>query len=147
MEASAVQNSRWKAAGAEVHEALRDARISAVMHAVEKVDAALIADEYAVFAAALAPELVGNNPGNIVAASAVVRQLNADGKISYSQYERLIEHASLRGDMVLLMGEEIVVPKGHNPLAGQTVRRRFTELWRPEGEKWLLTARQATVVR
>jgi len=27
------------------------------------------------------------------------------------------------------------------------VRRRFTELWRPEGEKWLLTARQATVVR
>jgi hypothetical protein len=147
MEASAVQNSRWKAAGPEVHEALRDAKIAAVMHAVEKVDAALIADEYAVFAAALAPELVVNNPGNIVAASAVVRQLNADGKIAYSQYERLIEHASLRGDMVLLMGGEIVVPKPPNPLAGQTVHRRFTELWRPEGEKWLLSARQATVVR
>jgi hypothetical protein len=117
------------------------------MHAVEKVDAALVADEYAVFAAALAPELVVNNPVNICAPRAVVRQLNADGKISYSQYERLIEHASLRGDMVLLMGEETVVPKGKNPLAGQTVRRRFTELWRPEGEAWLLTARQATIVR
>jgi hypothetical protein len=90
---------------------------------------------------------VVNNPGNIVAASAVVRQLNADGKISYSQYERLLEHASLRGEMVLLMGEETVVPKPPNPLAGQTVHRRFTELWRPDGEKWLLTARQATVVR
>ena len=142
-----MQNSRWKAAGADVHEALRDARIAAVMHAVEKVDAALVADEYVVFAAALAPELVVNNPGNIVAASAVVRQLNADGKIAYSQYERLLEHASLRGEMVLLMGGETVVPRPPNPLAGQTVHRRFTELWRPEGETWLLTARQATVVR
>ncbi|TCS10326.1 nuclear transport factor 2 family protein [Caulobacter sp. BK020] len=142
-----MQNSRWKAGSSEVHEALRDARIAAVMHAVEKVDAALVADEYAVFAAALAPELVVNNPGNIVAASAMVRQLNADGKIAYSQYERLLERASLRSEMVLLMGEESVVPKGRNPLAGQTVRRRFTELWRPEGERWLLSVRQATVVR
>ncbi|MBO9709699.1 MAG: nuclear transport factor 2 family protein [Caulobacter sp.] len=142
-----MQNSRWKAAGPEVHEALREARIAAVMRVVEKVDAALVADEYAVFAAALAPEVVVNNPVNVVAPRAVVVQLNAEGKIAYSQYERLIEHASLRGEMVLLMGEETVVPKPPNPLAGQTVRRRFTELWRPEGEGWLLTARQATVVR
>lgn len=142
-----MQNSRWKAANPEVQAAVLDDRIAAVMQAIEKVDAALVADEYAVFAAALAPELVVNNPVNIVAPSTMVRQLNADGKISYSQYERLIEHASLRGDMVLLMGEETVVPKGQNPLAGQTVRRRFTELWRPEGERWLLTARQATIVR
>lgn len=142
-----MQNSRWKAANPEVQAAVLDDRIAAVMQAIEKVDAALVADEYTVFAAALAPELVVNNPVNIVAPSTMVRQLNADGKISYSQYERLIEHASLRGDMVLLMGEETVVPKGQNPLAGQTVRRRFTELWRPEGERWLLTARQATIVR
>lgn len=142
-----MQNSRWKAANSEVQAAVLDEKIAAVMRAIEKVDAALIADEYTVFAAALAPELVVNNPVNIVASRAVVAQLNADGKISYSQYERLIEHASLRGDMVLLMGEEIVVPKGQNPLAGQTVRRRFTELWRPEGAAWLLSARQATVVR
>jgi hypothetical protein len=135
-----VQNSRWKAANPEVQAAVLDERIAAVMHAIEKVDAALIADEYAVFAAALAPELVVNNPVNIVATQRRGRQLNADGKISYSQYERLIEHASLRGDMVLLMGEETVVPKGQNPLAGQTVRRRFTELWRPEGERWLLSS-------
>ncbi|MDR7115654.1 nuclear transport factor 2 family protein [Caulobacter sp. BE254] len=142
-----MQNSRWKAANPEVQAAVLDDRIAAVMQAIEKVDAALVADEYAVFAAALAPELVVNNPVNIVAPSTMVRQLNADGKISYSQYGRLIEHASLRGDMVLLMGEETVVPKGQNPLAGQTVRRRFTELWRPDGERWLLTARQATIVR
>jgi hypothetical protein len=142
-----VQKSRWKAANPEAQAAVLDAKIAAVMHAVEKVDAALIADEYTVFAAALAPELVVNNPVNIVASSAMVRQLNADGKISYSQYERSIEHASLRGEMVLLMGGETVVPKGANPLAGQTVHRRFTELWRLEGERWLLSARQATIVR
>lgn len=141
-----MQNSRWKAANHEVQAAVLDARIAAVMRAIEKLDAALVADEYAVFAGFLAPELVVNNPLNLVAPRAVVAQLNAAGKFSYSQYERSIEHAAARGEMVLLMGEETVVPKGDSPLAGKTVRRRFTELWRPEGERWLLSARQATVV-
>jgi hypothetical protein len=142
-----MQSSRWKAANPQAQAAVLDGRIAAVMQAVEKLDAALIADEHAVFAAFLAPELVVHNPHNQVAPCAVVAQLNAAGKISYSRYERTIEYAGPRGDMVLLMGEETVVPKGENPLAGTSVRRRFTELWRPEGEHWLLSARQATMVR
>jgi hypothetical protein len=50
------------------------------------------------------------------------------------------------GEMVLLMGDERVVPKGDSPMAGREVRRRFTDVWKMEGGHWVLTARQATIV-
>ena len=70
---------------------------------------------------------------------------SAAGQISDSRYDRVIEYAGLRGDMVLLMGEEIVVPRA-GPGAGSEVHRRFTDLWRPEAGRWRLTARQATLI-
>jgi hypothetical protein len=48
--------------------------------------------------------------------------------------------------MVLLMGEETVVPKGDAPMAGVEVHRRFTDVWKLEAGKWVLTARQATII-
>lgn len=44
------------------------------------------------------------------------------------------------------MGDEFVVPKGDAPPAGQEVRRRFTDLWKQDGSRWVLAARQATIV-
>lgn len=68
----------------------------------------------------------------------------AAGQISYSRYDRVIDYAGLRGDMVILMGEEIVVPKG--PGLVQPMHRRFTDLWTPVDGGWRLTARQATII-
>jgi hypothetical protein len=137
----------WKAASEEVSIAARDPRIAAVLDEVSRVDASIIHDDHATFAASLADDLAVNNPLNRVAARGIVEQLNAAGHISYSSYERRIEYAGLRGDMVLLMGEEIVTPKGTtNPWSGRNVRRRFTDMWKQEDGRWVLTARQATVI-
>src|SRR5271155_810442 len=69
---------------------------------------------------------------------------NTSGLISYSSYVRSVEYAGMLGEMVLLMGDERVVPKGDSPMAGKEVRRRFTDVGKMEGGHWVLTARQAT---
>jgi hypothetical protein len=52
----------------------------------------------------------------------------------------------MRGDQVVIMGEEVVKPRNTAPHAGRTVRRRFTDVWRREPDgAWLLTIRQATI--
>jgi hypothetical protein len=43
------------------------------------------------------------------------------------------------------MGGETVKPKGKAPFPGQTVRRRFTNIWMKR-DGWQLTARQATII-
>lgn len=139
-------SAEWKPAGADVEKASKEPQIAAVLATIDRLDAALVADDRAVFSSLMADELVVNNPGNVISDHGATVRLNAIGRISYSKYDRVIEYAGVRDGMVLLMGEELVVPKPPNPLAGQQVRRRFTDLWRNVGGRWLLTARQATIV-
>lgn len=138
--------AEWKAAGDEVAAAARDPRIAAALAAVDRMDRAVIDDDHAAFAAMLADDLAVNNPQNGMSLHGATAQLNASGRIGYVSYVRRIEYAGLRGGMVLLMGEELVVPKPPNPMAGQQVRRRFTDVWKTERGRWLLTARQSTIV-
>jgi ketosteroid isomerase-like protein len=138
--------AEWKAAGADVKTATGDLRIAAALAAVNQLDRAVIDDDHAAFAALMADDLVVNNPQNMLSVHGATTQLNASGRISYTKYDRTIEYAGLRGGMVLLMGEELCVPKPPNPMAGQQVRRRFTDLWKNENGRWLLTARQATII-
>jgi hypothetical protein len=57
-----------------------------------------------------------------------------------------IEALHARGDQVVVMGEEVVVPQGAAANAGRTVRRRFTDVWREDSDgQWRLTIRQATI--
>ena len=37
-------------------------------------------------------------------------------------------------------------PAGNAPGAGQTLRRRYTNVWMRRNGKWLLTARQASII-
>jgi ketosteroid isomerase-like protein len=138
--------AEWKAAGDSVEAAIKDPRIAAVLASVNVMDRALIDDDHAAFAAFLADDLVVNNPQNTLSEHAATAQRNATGLISYTSYTRTIEYAGLRGDMVLLMGEEVCVPKPPNPMAGQKVRRRFSDLWKAQNGRWVLTARQATII-
>jgi hypothetical protein len=46
----------------------------------------------------------------------------------------------------IIMGAETVRPIGDAPLAGQTVHRRFTNIWRKEAGRWRLFARHANVI-
>ena len=45
---------------------------------------------------------------------------------------------------VIVMGEETVHPNGNAPMAGETVKRRYTNIWREIDGKW--QARHANVI-
>ena len=82
-----------------------------------------------------------NNPRNEVGKA-------SEGPISagirvYSSFIREIEQVLIRGNTVIVMGRETVVPKGDAPDAGQTIKRRFTNIWMKKKGKWLLSARHA----
>ena len=44
------------------------------------------------------------------------------------------------------MGRETIVHAGAAPGAGQTVRRRYTNVWMKHKGRWLLAVRHANVV-
>lgn len=139
-------HGEWKAANPDVESAAKEARIAAVLEAVNRIDAALVNDDQRTFTALLDDDLAVNNPQNSVSVRGATANRGSAGLISYSRYDRKIEYAGLRGELVVIMGEETVVPKGNAPQAGRLVRRRFTDLWRPTAQGWKLTVRQATII-
>jgi hypothetical protein len=125
-----------------------DPAIATVIRLYEAgVRGALIQDE-ALFAAHMAPELMVNSPANRVLACEGVLAAFRAGFIAYAAHDHTLELAIRRPNgEVLLMGEEVAVPAAASPLAGKRLSRRFTEIWRLEGEDWLLSVRQATVYK
>ncbi|MFT3976561.1 MAG: DUF4440 domain-containing protein [Sphingomonas bacterium] len=136
----------WKAGNAEVAAAVRDDRIAGALKAVDAIDRAAVTDDHAAFAALLADDLAVNNPQNGVSVRGATGRRSAAGQISYARYDRVIEYAGVRGGMVLLMGEEIVLPKTPAGVSAHGIHRRFTDLWKPVDGGWKLTARQATII-
>jgi len=63
----------------------------------------------------------------------------------YTSFERKIEFLRVDGNLAIVMGAETVQPIGDVPLAGQTVERRFTNIWKKDGETWCAIARHANV--
>jgi ketosteroid isomerase-like protein len=142
----APARAAWKPGNPDVAAAIRDDRIAGALAAVDAIDRAAVNDDHAAFAALLADDLAVNNPQNGVSVKGATGQRNAAGRISYTRYDRVIDYAALRGDMVLLMGEEIVLPKEPTATSAQVVHRRFTDLWALADGRWKLTARQATII-
>ena len=96
--------------------------------------------------------LTVNAPNNQVV---VGRQRNLDtfvgsGIINFSSFERTIEFIRIDGDFGVIMGLETVVPRTDAPsaglVAGQVIRRRFTNIWKNEGNTWRLYWRHANVI-
>ena len=121
----------WKAATPDVEAAVKDTRIEGALAAVNAIDQAAVGGDAAAFAALLAEDLAVNNPQNGVSVRDATAQRSAAGKIRYSRYDRVIEYAGLRGDLVLLMGEETVVPEEAAGGIPTEQHRRFTDLWKP----------------
>lgn len=93
-----------------------------------------------------------NAPNNRVI---VGRRANMDtfvrsGIINFSSFERAIESIKVDDDFAVIMGLETVVPIADAPsaglIAGRQVRRRFTNIWKEEGETWRLYWRHANVI-
>ena len=72
----------------------------------------------------------------VVTGEAMLR-LFSTGGIRYSHVEQRVDYAGSHGpDVVVIMGEEIVVPGEGMANAGQRVRRRFTDVFRRENGEW-----------
>ena len=119
--------------------------IATVIALHEAASAATVACDRDAFLAHLAPEAAVNSPGERVLPHDGVAKAFDLGLIDYAACRTTVEHAAVRPNgEVLLMGAEEVEPRGKTADAGRTVSRRFTEVWRPEGDGWLLALRQAT---
>ena len=69
-----------------------------------------------------------------------------NGVTNYSSFLREPESVLIHGNTAVVMGSEAIKPSGNAPGAGQTVRRRYTNVWMKRNGKWLLTARQASII-
>jgi len=97
-------------------------------------------------------EFILNAPNNqvVVGKSAVLETFVRAGVINFSTFERQIELVRADGAFVIVMGLETVQPVSSAPsaglVAGQVIRRRFTNIWRNESGTWRLFVRHANVI-
>jgi ketosteroid isomerase-like protein len=95
----------------------------------------------------MSEQYIVNNPQNgITPDREGVLDRVSRGLIRYAVFDRRIEAIRFSGDVAIVMGLEIVVPQGDAPRAGQTVHRRFTNIWRRSGSTWHSIARHANVI-
>lgn len=116
-----------------------------LMEAVRRADLALVEDDHALALDSAAPELIANVPGGMIIDKAMLELALKHNMITYERYERVIERC-VRRDTVefVLMGAEAVTPKSSNQRVSEGVeRRRFTEIWRRESGRWVLSVRHA----
>lgn len=110
---------------------------------LKEADAVLRAD-FSTVEQLWATDLVVNNPFNQVVEGS--KGPIRTGTLTYSSFVRKIESVRVHGDTVFVMGLETVVPKDDSPGAGQTIHRRYTNVWMKRDGRWLLTARHANVI-
>jgi len=89
-------------------------------------------------------EVTVNHPTNrIVKEKKELMELIRKGTIRYTAFERFPERFLFFKEMVVVMGNEIVVPAKGAPNAGKKIRRRYTNIWMLKNEKWKLCVRHA----
>ena len=85
---------------------------------------------------------VTNNPRNgLTHGSGGVMETARTGLIDYKSFERNAESIQILGTTAILMGSETVVWNN-----GETVRRRYTNVWMKRGGHWKIVARHANVI-
>jgi ketosteroid isomerase-like protein len=92
-------------------------------------------------------DITVNHPTNrIVKEKKELLDLIQQGIIRYTAFKRYPELFLFFKDMVVVMGNEIVVPAKGAPNAGKTLQRRYTNIWMKRDGKWRLTVRHANNV-
>jgi ketosteroid isomerase-like protein len=105
---------------------------------------AVLRGDFATLDRLWAKDFTVNTPQNDVSDGTRGRVLV--GKISYTSFVRVAEAVLVRGDVVIVMGHETVVPKAPTPNAGKTLQRRYTNIWLKRDGEWHLGARHANVI-
>lgn len=88
-----------------------------------------------------------NHPTNrIVQEKSELLDLIGNGVIRYTSFERRPEKFLFYKDLVVVMGDETVVPAPGAPNEGVNLRRRYTNAWMLQDGKWRLAFRHANNV-
>jgi len=103
---------------------------------------ALLQKDIATLRKIWSPGFMVNAPLNAVFIGGQV-ELVAAGILSYTSFIRTVEHVLVLKDVVITMGSETVIPSGADPRTGETINRRYTNIWVKEKGNWVLQARHA----
>jgi hypothetical protein len=96
-----------------------------------------------------APEFIVTTPRNTIAENrAAVFKNQKAGLIDYSSFERVIEKMEVQENLVITMGYESFVAKHdlQEAKAGQSTKRRFTNVWMKKNGQWLQIGRHASII-
>ena len=109
---------------------------------------AILRRDFAALDRFMPDDFVVTNPFNqYIDKPTVMQRLRAD-IIKYSSYTRQYDAFRVYADTVVVIGSETVVPTpdANRPDAGQTVHRRFTEVWLRRDGRWQKVVRHANNV-
>jgi len=107
---------------------------------------AVLAKDVATLETLWDPQFVVHNPEHQIVRATANPADRPVMQAARTAFTRDVEHVTIRPDVVISMGSETVVPAGDLPQSGETVRRRYTNIWMKVGDSWKLIARHANVV-
>jgi ketosteroid isomerase-like protein len=92
-----------------------------------------------------AEDFAVNSPTNDVVHLADAKRAFRNGFIDYSFFEAQIENIMIFENMVITMGNETIKPIRNAPMAGETIHRRYTNIWMRRDGEWKIVARHANL--
>jgi len=113
----------------------------------QKADKAVVEKDTTTLKKIWSPDFTVNSPFNTIepgGKSTVDRPVIT--RLSYLKFERNIEKVLIKGDVVITMGNELVVEKGQNGGTGRTIKRRYTNIWMKQNNEWQVIARHANMI-
>jgi hypothetical protein len=112
----------------------------------KNIEAEIRSLEQTLVQAIINKDYIVNNPDNkIVLTQDNVMERPAMQK-SKAVFTWNVEQILINDNVVISMGSETVVPAGDDPKAGQTIRRRYTNIWIKKDGAWKVIARHANVI-
>ena len=112
----------------------------AAAEAIQKKDEKLIARFFTA-------DSVTNNPRNgLTRGSAGIIDAARTNIINYYSFDRVIESVQLLKGAAVVMGNETLVMRSANGGRGETIRRRYTNVWMKTGKDWQIVARHANII-
>jgi uncharacterized protein (TIGR02246 family) len=106
---------------------------------------AIATNDFATLEKFWSPSFVVNSPGNRILTREGVFQAMREDKLKYISGKVFTDAFFVVNDLAITMGhEELVMANG--PMAGQPLKRRYTDVWQKTGDAWLAIARQATYI-
>ena len=94
-----------------------------------------------------AEDFTVNSPRHeLVKGRDALKDLLRDGTIDYASFTREVETILIYEKTAVVMGRETIVTTPGAAQAGQSLQRRFTNVWIRRGGRWLLAARHASII-